>query len=81
VRESIEIGRGKKKREKERECMYQGESNSMKEEKRNIAFGSTICKFHQHCTNVLCTAFLPLQFGFVIFWQKNILAQKLLVKF
>ncbi len=35
------------------------------------------CKFHQHftsafCMKVLCAAFLLLQFGFVIFWRKNI---------
>jgi len=43
------------------------------------------CQFHQYfmssfvCTKVFCTAFLCLQFGFVIFLQKNI-GKKLLVK-
>jgi len=40
------------------------------------------CQFHQH-TKVLCTAFLYLQFDFVIFWQKNISAKatrKMLMK-
>jgi len=35
------------------------------------------------CTKVFCAAFLYLQFGFVIFWQKNIsekAARKTLVK-
>jgi len=32
------------------------------------------------CMKVFCTAFLHLQFGFVIFWKKHVLAQNLLVK-
>jgi hypothetical protein len=35
------------------------------------------------CTKVFCSAFLYLQFGFVIFWQKNIgakTARKVMVK-
>ncbi len=46
-------------------------------------------QFQQHftqeffCTKVLCTAFLQLHFGFVIFWCKNIgakVAYKILIK-
>jgi hypothetical protein len=38
---------------------------------------SGVTQFHQHfiariCTKVLYAAFLLLQFGFLIFWQKNI---------
>jgi len=48
------------------------------------------CQFHQYfmssfvCTKVFCTAFLCLQFGFIIFWRKNIgkkAACKRLVKY
>ena len=42
-------------------------------------------KFYEHlfCTSVFCTAFKCLQFGFVIFWQKEVgakAARKMLVK-
>ncbi len=39
--------------------------------------------FQQKCSAFFCTAFLDLQFNFVIFWQKNIgakAAHKVLVK-
>jgi len=39
--------------------------------------------FEPFCTKGLCTAFLYLQFGFVIFWPKNIGAKatpKMLIK-
>ena len=44
---------------------------------------SPICYEQVFCTKVFCAAFMCLQFGFVIFWQKEIgakTAHKMLVK-
>ena len=57
--------------------------------KKQESFFATKCQFHQHftssffCTKVFGAAFLCLQVGFVIFWQKKIGAKaacKMLVK-
>jgi len=50
-----------------------------------ILQGSISSTFYERvfCTKVLCTAFLYLRFGFVIFWLKNIgkkVADKMLMK-
>jgi hypothetical protein len=65
------------------DTLHQYQHNCRQYRINQLPFSATRWQFHQYFIKVFCAAFMCLQFGLVIFWQKDFgakAAHKILVK-